>query len=141
ERCNESAFERGHGRKLYRIRAFPPQLARRTGEPRWANMRAIMKTTFRLVLTLAAVAVITTTPEARQALSIESLMATPFPTELVAAPTGGAIAWVSSNSGVHNILTAQAPDHKWRALTTYTGDDGLWITEPAFTGDAKTIVY
>ncbi len=65
-------------------------------------------------------------------------MATPFPTDLVAAPTGGAIAWVSSNSGVHNILIAEPTpgtgpmagrtDHKWRAVTTYTGDDGLWIT-------------
>ena len=35
-------------------------------------------------------------------------MATPFPTDLMAAPTGGAIAWVSSNSGVHNILIATA---------------------------------
>ena len=37
-------------------------------------------------------------------LSIDTLMATPFPTDLVAAPTGGRIAWVSSNSGVHNVL-------------------------------------
>ena len=84
-------------------------------------------------------------------MSIDTLMATPFPTDLVAAPTGGAIAWVSSNSGVHNILIAEpAPgtgpmagrtDHKWRAVTNYTGDDGLWITEPGFTSDAKTIVY
>ena len=86
-----------------------------------------------------------------QALSIDTLMATPFPTDLVAAPTGGAIAWVSSNSGVHNILIAEPSpgtgpmagrtDHKWRAVTNYTGDDGLWITEPGFTSDAKTIVY
>ena len=78
-------------------------------------------------------------------------MATPFPTDLIAAPTGGAIAWVSSNSGVHNILIAEPSpgtgpmagrtDHKWRAVTNYTGDDGLWITEPGFTSDAKTIVY
>ena len=119
-------------------------------ERRWANI-AIMKTMSRFVLTLAAVAVITIAPEARQAVSIDTMMATPFPTDLVAAPTGGAIAWVSSNSGVHNILIADPTpgtgpmagrtDHKWRAVTTYTGDDGLWITEPAFTSDAKTIVY
>src|SRR5687767_15149893 len=64
--------------------------------------------------------------------SIDTLMATPFPTDLVAAPTGGRIAWVSSNSGVHNILVAEPgppapgtggrPDHKWRAATTYKGD-------------------
>ena len=119
-------------------------------ERRWANI-AIMKTMSRFVLTLAAVAVITIAPEARQAVSIDTMMATPFPTDLVAAPTGGAIAWVSSNSGVHNILIADPTpgtgpmagrtDHKWRAVTNYTGDDGLWITEPGFTSDAKTIVY
>jgi dipeptidyl aminopeptidase/acylaminoacyl peptidase len=90
---------------------------------------------------------------ARQAtpLSIDTLMATPFPTDLVAAPTGGRIAWVSSNSGVHNILVAEPgppnqftmgnPDHKWRAVTSYTGDDGLWITDLNWTSDGKTIVY
>ena len=100
-----------------------------------------MKTILRFALTLAAAAVITTAPQARQALTIDTLMATPFPTDLVAAPSGGAIAWVSSNSGVHNIQLAQGPDHKWRPVTSYTGDDGLWITEPAFTSDAGTIVY
>ena len=100
-----------------------------------------MKTILRFALTLAAAAVITTAPQARQALTIDTLMATPFPTDLVAAPSGGAIAWVSSNSGVHNIHLAQGPDHKWRPVTSYTGDDGLWITEPAFTSDATTIVY
>ena len=85
-------------------------------------------------------------------LSIDMLMATPFPTDLVAAPTGGRIAWVSSNSGVHNILvTDTSPlttgplagriDHKWRAVTTYKGDDGLWITDLNWTSDGKTIVY
>src|SRR5688572_30547657 len=73
-------------------------------------------------------------------LSIDTLMATPFPTDLVAAPTGGRIAWVSSTSGVHNILTSDAPG-KWRAVTTYKGDDGLWITDLNWTSDGKTIVY
>ena len=81
-------------------------------------------------------------------------MATPFPTDLVAAPAGGRIAWVSSNSGVHNILVADPTpgspadrfmagrtDHKWRAVTTYQGDDGLWITDLNWTSDGKTIVY
>jgi len=95
----------------------------------------------RLALTVAALALTATLSGQSAQLSIDMLMATPFPTDLAAAPTGGAIAWVSSNSGVHNILTAQGPDHKWRAVTTYTGDDGLWITEPGFTSDAKTIVY
>jgi dipeptidyl aminopeptidase/acylaminoacyl peptidase len=107
----------------------------------------------RLALTVAAFAF--SAPLSGQqpavSMSIDTLMATPFPTDLVAAPTGGALAWVSSNSGVHNILIAEPTpgagpmagrtDHKWRALTSYTGDNGLWITAPRFTSDAKTIVY
>lgn len=106
---------------------------------------------FTLPVVLAAAAVVT--PSARQstALSIETLMATPFPTDLVAAAAGGRVAWVSSNSGVHNILVAEpAPgsgaaagrgEHKWRAVTSYTGDDGLWITDLNWTSDGRTLVY
>ena len=84
-------------------------------------------------------------------LSIDTLMATPFPTDLVAAPAAGRVAWVSSNSGVHNILVAEPapptaftggnPDHKWRVVTNYTGDDGLWITELGWTSDGRSLVY
>jgi dipeptidyl aminopeptidase/acylaminoacyl peptidase len=74
-------------------------------------------------------------------LTIDALMATPFHTDLVAAPTGGRLAWVTSLSGVHNVWTAAPPDFKARAVTTYTGDEGLWITEPTWTSDAGTIVY
>ena len=100
-----------------------------------------MKTITRFVLTLATVALITTTPEARQALSIDTLMATPFPTDLVAAPAAGRIAWVSSQSGVNNVWMSEPPAHKARAVTTYASDDGQWITEVGWTSDAKSIVY
>ena len=73
--------------------------------------------------------------------SIDALMDTSFETDLITAPTGGRIAWVSSDSGVHNLWVADPPDHKARAVTAYTGDSGLWITEPAFTSDGKTLVY
>lgn len=101
---------------------------------------------------LIGVAVVAS-PSARQqaSLSIDTLMAAPFPTDLVSAPTGGRFAWVSSNSGSHNILigeptpgagpTAGRTDHKWRALTAYTGDDGLWISDLGWTSDGKTVVY
>ena len=89
------------------------------------------------------------TPSA--SLTIDTLMAAPFPTDLVASPTAGRIAWVSSNRGVHNVIvadpgppTAQTggnPDHNWRQVTTYTGDDGLWISDLSWTSDARTILY
>ena len=105
------------------------------------------------IIRIALVVILGVVPAAQQTggLSIDTLMATPFPTDLTASPTGGRVAWVSSNSGVHNILVAEPgpptrltngnPDHKWRAVTTYTGDDGLWITDLGWTSDGKTIVY
>lgn len=112
-----------------------------------------MTRSIRLLSGLAVVVALGTLTTAQPApsLSIDTLMATPFPTDLVAAPSRGRIAWVSSNSGVHNILVADPTPgsgpmagrtgHKWRAVTSYTGDSGLWITEPAWTSDAKTLVY
>jgi dipeptidyl aminopeptidase/acylaminoacyl peptidase len=98
-----------------------------------------MKTAFRLIVPILAV--LTLAPiSAQSTLSIDTLMATPFPTDLVAAPAGGRVAWVSSNSGVHNILTLDGSSG-WRAVTTYKGDDGLWITGLNFTSDGRTLVY
>jgi dipeptidyl aminopeptidase/acylaminoacyl peptidase len=96
--------------------------------------------TLAFALTLSPIVVIQPAV-AQSAVTIDTLMATPFPTDLVAAPTGGRIAWVSSSSGVHNVLVAEGPDHKWRPATSYTGDDGLWITDLGWTSDAKTVVY
>ena len=111
-----------------------------------------MKISIRLVVpVLVVLALVRVAAQSTASVSIDTLMATPFPTDLVAAPTGGRIAWVSSNSGVHNILVAEPgppaagtggqPAHKWRAVTTYQGDDGLWITDLNWTSDGKTIVY
>jgi dipeptidyl aminopeptidase/acylaminoacyl peptidase len=78
---------------------------------------------------------------ATAALTIESLLSAPFPTDLVAAPTGGHLAWVASRNGVHNVWMASPPTHLARAATSYTGDDGLWITGLKWTSDARTLVY
>lgn len=102
-----------------------------------------MRATLFRCLLLIGVALSVTYPAAQStpAVSIDTLMATPFLTELVAAPTGGTIAWVSSKSGVNNVNVASAPDYQWRAITNHTGDDGQLITEPTFTADAKMIAY
>src|SRR5262249_53944559 len=47
-----------------------------------------------------------------QGVTIGALMASPFPTELVAAPTGARFAWVQSVEGVRNIWIADARDVK-----------------------------
>ena len=93
-----------------------------------------------LAFALAVAPVVFTQPAVvAPAVTLDALMATPFPTDLVAAPTGGRIAWVSSASGVHNVLDRRGAGlTSGGAVTTYTGDDGLWITELGWTSDAKT---
>ncbi len=111
-----------------------------------------MKTVVRIAVPVVVLfALVRLSAQPAASLSIDTLMATPFPTDLVAAPTGGRVAWVSSTSGVHNILVADPTsatgplagrtDLKWRAVTTHKGDDGLWITDLNWTSDGKTIVY
>ncbi len=105
-------------------------------------MTSLSRAACALAIVFAFPPIVTIQPVgAQSAVTIDALMAAPFPTELVAAPAGGRIAWVSSSSGVNNVLVAEPPDHKWRAVTNYTGDDGHWITELGWTGDAKTLVY
>jgi dipeptidyl aminopeptidase/acylaminoacyl peptidase len=66
----------------------------------------------------------------------------PYPSELVAAPSGAAIAWVLNAGGVRNIWAASAFEN-WtpHRLTKYSEDDGQELTNLAFMPDGKTIVY
>ena len=73
--------------------------------------------------------------------TIEQVMSAPFPTDLVAAPADGKVAWVFYASGARNIWVSAPPDYKSRALTSYTADDGQEIAELAWTPDAASIVY
>jgi dipeptidyl aminopeptidase/acylaminoacyl peptidase len=73
--------------------------------------------------------------------TIEQVMSAPFPTDLVAAPTGGKLAWVFYAPGARNIWVSEPPDYKSRPLTSYTADDGQDIAELAWTPDAGSIVY
>jgi dipeptidyl aminopeptidase/acylaminoacyl peptidase len=102
-------------------------------------MRAISSWCLPLAL-IAALSIHSSAQQPAAALSIDTLMATPFLTELVSSPTGGAIAWVSSDSGVNNIMVGDA-NYRGRKVTAYTADDGQLITEPTFTGDGKMIAY
>jgi dipeptidyl aminopeptidase/acylaminoacyl peptidase len=80
-------------------------------------------------------------PRAQAGLSIETLMSTPFPTELVASPAGARFAWVSSSSGVQIIWVAEPPGYAGRAVTSYTTDDGQWLSQPAWSANGATLVY
>ncbi len=98
----------------------------------------------RILLTLTAIAVFTCVGAARAQqteFTLEQVMSAPFPSELQAAPAGGAIAWVFNAQGRRNIWVAEPPDYKARQVTHYTEDDGQDVGELAWTPDAKSIVY
>jgi len=68
-------------------------------------------------------------------------MSAPFPSDLTAAPKGGAVAWVLDQNGARNIWVAEAPDYKGRQLTGYRDDDGQEIAQITWTPDGRSIVF
>jgi len=98
-----------------------------------------------LALALAAIGVFAgfagAAEPAGSAFTLEQVLSAPFPSDLTAAPAGGAVAWVFNDRGVRNVWIAEPPDYKGRKLTAYTEDDGQEITDLSFTPDASRIVY
>ena len=74
--------------------------------------------------------------------TLNDVMQAPFPSYLLAAPTGGAVAWVFNAKGCSNIWIAD-PSHgaKARQITPYTKDDGFDIGELAWSPDTKSIAF
>lgn len=73
--------------------------------------------------------------------TIDQVLSAPFPSELIASPTGNKIAWVFDSRGVRNIWVGEAPDFKARQLTSYTADDGQEITQVTWSADGSAIAY
>ena len=73
--------------------------------------------------------------------TLEQILNTPFPSDLVASKLGDKVAWVFDLQGKRNIWVAEAPTFKGRQLTRYDKDDGQEITEPVFSPDGAWIAY
>jgi len=76
-----------------------------------------------------------------QALTIESVMRSPFPSNFVASPSGDLIAWVFNEQGKRNIWIAAGPEYKARQLTAYSQDDGQEMGDLAFSADGKLVFF
>ena len=79
--------------------------------------------------------------QAQKQFTLEQVMSAPFPSDLVAAPVGGSLAWVQIAKGVRNIWIASPPDYKGKQLTSYNADDGEELGELVWTADARAIIY
>jgi Tol biopolymer transport system component len=73
--------------------------------------------------------------------TVEQILGFPSPDNLIASPAGSTIAWIFNERGVRNIYAANAPAFEARRVTQYSEDDGLELTQLAFSHDGKTIVY
>ncbi|MGB8014166.1 MAG: prolyl oligopeptidase family serine peptidase [Terriglobales bacterium] len=80
-----------------------------------------------------------------QGFSLEQVMSSPFPMNLVASEATGShagrIAWVFAAKGERNVWVADAPNFEARQVTHYTGDDGMPIAALKLTPDGRTVVY
>lgn len=73
--------------------------------------------------------------------TLEQVMNSPFPSDLIASANGDKLAWVFDAEGKRNIWVAEAPAFKGRQLTRYDKDDGQEITEPDFSPDGNWIAF
>src|SRR5208282_1371899 len=110
-------------------------------ERRISNHQRMAMRKYFFAVFLAAAASLIPAAAQKEPFTIEQVMSAPFPSELVAAPAGGMVAWVFDARGVRNIWVAEPPDYKARALTSYAADDGQEIAELAWTHDARAVVY
>jgi N-acyl-D-aspartate/D-glutamate deacylase/dipeptidyl aminopeptidase/acylaminoacyl peptidase len=73
--------------------------------------------------------------------TLEQLLSSPFPSDLVAAPSGARIAWLFDAQGRRNLWVAEGPQFQARQLTRYDADDGQEITGLSFTHDGQWLIF
>src|ERR1017187_2334372 len=97
----------------------------------------------RLLIALGLMLGCTTAVWAQSPFTLEQIMSSPFPGELVAATHGNRVAWVFNAKGIRNVWVADGPDfiHTARQVTHYSADDGQAIASLRLTPDGKTVLY
>jgi hypothetical protein len=78
---------------------------------------------------------------ARARFSLQQIMSSPFPSQLVAARTGGLVAWLFNLKGVRNVWVSDATTFVARQVTHYSIDDGMPLTSLRLTPDGRTVLY
>lgn len=73
--------------------------------------------------------------------TIENYLSVPFPTELNSSANGKSLAWVFNDKGSRNIYVAEAPAFNAKAITNYSGDDGMEINSLEFTPDGNQVIF
>jgi dipeptidyl aminopeptidase/acylaminoacyl peptidase len=113
------------------------------------NMKALLRIVCFVALACPAVVLAAQASPAPQdqtrPFTLEQILSAPFPTDLIAAPAKGRLAWVFSAEGKRNVWIAEpaanGSGYSARQITGYSQDDGQDVGELAWTPDADSIVY
>src|SRR5205823_9566506 len=93
-----------------------------------------------LPLAIALLVVLTGRIDA-QSFTLEQVMSSPFPSELIASKRGDKVAWAFDAEGKRNIWIAEAPAFAARQLTHYEKDDGGELTDLALSPIGNLIAF
>ena len=102
-----------------------------------------MKASKRFALFLLALSLMLTCAvnTAAQSFTLEQVMSSPFPTDLVTSKRGDRLAWAFDAEGRRNIWIAEGPAFAARQLTHYEKDDGGELTDLVFAPSGTLIAY
>jgi Tol biopolymer transport system component len=94
-----------------------------------------------LVFTLFLVMLTAAAPSVAGTFTLEQVLSSPFPSQLVAASHAARVAWAFDSKGARNVWIADAPNFGGRQLTHYSGDEGQPIASLRLTPDGRTVIY
>ncbi len=92
-------------------------------------------------LWLICIAAVCSAQNSPASLSLQQILSSPFPTNLISSAQSGRIAWVFSLRGDRNVWVADAPNFEAQQVTHYTGDEGMPIAALKLTPDGRSAVY
>ena len=76
-----------------------------------------------------------------QSFTLEQVMSSPFPSDLVVSKRGDKLAWAFDAEGKRNIWVAERPAFIARQLTRSVSDDGQELSELIFSPDGNAIAF
>jgi dipeptidyl aminopeptidase/acylaminoacyl peptidase len=74
-------------------------------------------------------------------ITLEQILDVPVPSDLVAAPSGRAVAWVFKQQGRRSIWIADGPGFTGRLVASFGEDDGQEVRKLQWTPDGRAIVF
>jgi dipeptidyl aminopeptidase/acylaminoacyl peptidase len=73
--------------------------------------------------------------------TLEQVLSSPFPADLVAAHRGRRVAWTFDAGGRRNVWVAEGPQFQARQLTQFDKDDGQELAAVSFSADGNWVVF